>query len=132
MSKKSFIVLAVILLAFAGCKDTDNASKWAGTYNATTGGLYTNNFSQVIMQESNGNTLRVMLDSGSTTYVLLQGVSVQSAASGTINETDSILGFNHPFQINGTVTLAGSVLTLNGTAINAYDTLPVHFYGTKQ
>jgi len=135
MSKHAVIVV-FILLAFAGCKDTDNAAKWAGTYNGTTGGAYANTFNQVVIQESSDNVVRIFANTvqptGVYTYAVIQNGKVQSSSSVTFNETDSVLGVAQPLLLVGTVTLNGSILTLQGTGINSSDTVAYYFYGTKQ
>jgi len=127
----------VALLVFAGCKDTDNASKWVGTYIGTTGGIHGNTFNQIIISESNQSTIRIACDTllPSTavyTYAVLQNASVLSTTSATFSETDSVLGYIHPMLLSGTATLNGNSLTFQGYGISAYDTISYYFQGTKQ
>jgi hypothetical protein len=137
MDKRILIGMAFVLLAFAGCKDTDNASKWVGTYSATSGGLTNSTFNQVVIQQSNDNTVRVALDTilpNQTvyTYVTLQNLTLQSTTSGTINETDSVLRYTQPFLMTGTAVLNGNTLTITGKGVNSVDSILYYFYGTKQ
>jgi hypothetical protein len=136
MHKIFLFVAATALLAIAGCKDADNASKWVGIYKASSGGLTTSTFSQIAVTESNGNTIRMALDTvlppTTFTYVTLQNVTLQSSTSGTINETDSVIGVNQPMLITGTTTLNGNILTVTGKAANSTDSILFYFYGTKQ
>jgi hypothetical protein len=136
MRKLVFIAISVALLIIAGCKDTDNASKWVGTYKATSGGLANSTFSQIVVSESNGNTIKMQLDTvlppTFLTYVTLQNVSLQSSTSGTINETDAVFGVSQPMLITGTTTLNGNILTVTGKAANSTDSVLFYFYGTKQ
>ena len=113
------------LLLFAGCKDTDNASKWAGTYITAAGGLYPNSFYRVVVGENNLNSIRNVI------YFVLQNVTVQNATGANFNENDSVVGFLHPFELSGTATLNGAAITLQGTGVNAYDTIHFYFYGVK-
>jgi len=126
----------VVLFSFAGCKDTDNASRWVGTYISAAGGVYPNTFYQLVIQESNSNTVRIAADTVLSnnmvyTYATLQNVTVQSAGAATFNESDSVSGYLHPFQLTGTATLNGATITFQGTGVNAYDTIHYYFYGAK-
>ena len=133
------ILIAIFgLVLFAGCKNTDNASKWASKYITGAGGLYPNTFYELVVEENNINTIRIEADSCGPsssdpcfTYLVLQNVKLQSPDSATFNENDSVLGFLHPFQLSVRVTLNGAAITLQGTGVNAFDTIHYHFYGVK-
>ena len=137
MVQRILIVLFGLLL-FAGCKDTDNASKWAGTYITAAGGLYPNSFYRVVVGENNLTSIRIEADSSAAPsqspnviYFVLQNVTVQNATGTNFSENDSVVGFLHPFQLSGTATLNGAAITLQGTGVNAYDTIHYYFYGVK-
>lgn len=125
MGKKRLVVIAVILMAFAGCKDTDNAANWVGIYTGTGNGTHGNNFNQLVISESNHSTIRISADtviSGTGavyTYATIQNVNVQSASAAGFNELDSVLGYLHPLQLTGNVALNGNTIIFSGTGISA-------------
>jgi hypothetical protein len=136
MSKKALITIAVILTALAGCKKTDDASKWAGTYIECGCGLYPNTFYRLIVREKDRNTLSIEADTTTgpssapyITYVTLQNVALQGATTASFSEYDTIAGNSHLFQFSGTATLNGSSITLQGTGVNSNDTLHFYFFG---
>jgi hypothetical protein len=139
MSRKNLIAFALVALFFAGCKkDTDNASKWVGTYTAASGGgLGYNSFiNQVMVEESNNNTLRLFLNNSSgtnvVTYVTLQNVTLQNATGGTISESDSTLGVHGLVQYNGSVALiSGDTLKMICAGLDSGVTTNFNFYGAK-
>jgi hypothetical protein len=131
------IFVGLLLLPLAGCKNNDTASAWAGTYVTAPGGVYGNTFNQVVITEGNRTTIAIAADTVLPTeqvftYATILHCTVQSTSAAAFSETDSVLGFNHPFLLTGTATLNGNVLTFEGTGINAYDTIAYYFYGTKQ
>ena len=134
--KRGFLIAMLALLLFAGCKDTDNASKWVGTYNASAGGSQANTGNQIVVQENSSTTLRMFLNdtvyAQVVTYAILQNVVLSGNVSGSVYETDSVLGLSHPLLLNGSVTLNGNILTVTAKGTNAFDTTSIYFYGTKQ
>jgi hypothetical protein len=136
MDKKTFIITAVVLTILTCCKQTDNASKWVGNYIPGAGGVYTNSFYRVIVKEKDKNILSLEADTSTppssapyVTYLVLQNVTLQTATTASFNESDSVTGNSHPFQLSGTVTLSGSRITLQGTGVNSSDTIHFYFYG---
>ena len=141
MNKKNLVVFALLIMAFAGCKkDTDNASKWVGTYAAVSGAgvNYNTYINQVVIQEGNGFTLHLALNNtgnGGVTYVTLQKVTLQSATSGTISESDSTLGIHSMAQYSGSVALlSGDTLKMLCSGVDTVNSVTVsyNFYGVKQ
>ena len=131
------LALALVIMAFSGCKkSTDNAAAWVGTYTSTSGGGISNTFNQVVIQENNSFTLRVLYNIASTgsnavTYATLQHLTLQNAMAGTISESDSVLGFHGVYQFTGTVSLNSDTLKIICTATDS-SSLPFSFYGVKQ
>ena len=140
MNRKNLIAFALVLMAFAGCKKSndDSASKWVGTYTAIAGGGITNNYiNQVVIQEGNSFTLHMALNNtgGGVTYVTLQKVTLQTATSGTINESDSTLGVHSMPVYTGSVTLiSGDTLKMLCTGVDTVSstTVSYNFFGLKQ
>ncbi len=138
MGRKTWFMAVLVLLVFAGCKDADTAAKWVGTYSGTSDGVHGNTFNQLIVEESNNYTIRISADTvlpggvATYTYATIKNVTVHDAATGSFNELDTVLGFTHPLQLSGTVSLSGNTITLSGIGLSAYDTIGYYFYGTKQ
>ena len=138
MKANILFVLLVAIMMLAGCKkDTDNAAQLVGTYMAIPGGGVTNGYvNQVVVQESNSSTLRMLFNNSSNnlvTYVTLKSVMLQNATSGTIGEADITLGVTDSVHYAGTVYLTGGdTLKVLCTATDSGGVFPYNFFGLKQ
>jgi hypothetical protein len=132
MNKKLILLIALAIALIAGCKKTDNASNWVGTYTSVNP---TDSINQVTIAEVNSSTLQIQLQAhyGTIvyTYATIQQAKLQSATTVLVNETGNVAGYTGTFQFSGSGVLSGNSLTISGGAVNTADTLGYYFSGAK-
>lgn len=115
MKSKLMVAVLVLIVAASGCKKTDNAALWVGTY---TGTGNSNTINQVTISEVNSSTLQIQLQvtsgAGTITYATMLNAKLQSASAVTINETGQLAGSSDQYHYTGSGTLSGNTLTLSG------------------
>jgi hypothetical protein len=132
MNRKFVIIVALAIALIAGCKKTDNASNWVGTYTSLNP---TDSVNQVTIAEVNSSTLQIQLQAhyGSVVYTFatIQQAKLQTATTALVNETGNVAGYTATFQFSGSGVLSGNSVTISGTATNSTNNLSYYFTGTK-
>lgn len=132
--KTTLYFFCFILLIITGCKKTNDAANWVGTYTSQTG----SNLNRIIVAQVTATAITMQLQkqdgSDYNTFTNLQKVTLTNGTTAAINENVNIVGYTNVYTFTGSATLNGNSVSFSGKAVNtnnASDVINYSFNGTK-
>ncbi|MDB5282764.1 MAG: hypothetical protein JWO06_1839 [Bacteroidota bacterium] len=124
--KKSILAALVALVFFAGCKKTDNAANWVGTYTDKVN----NNIQQIVIMKVDRNTIEIQLQkTAGNTFLTLKSVALADATSAKVNENGNLPpDLVTIYHFSGSAILSGNDLTFFGNSVSTIDSTNTQSY----